>query len=146
MTTIVQQGTLNRLRASVNFSSNSALNVTAPFLGKAGIVANPLGPAGLLLPTMTGGVTSPEPYQMYELTIHMLKTQGLANSYKSAIETLCNVGDFVVKSDSSTQSDYQISNGVIVNGTNPTFDGTNPEFVVVIHGIYYINQSMFNLA
>lgn len=139
----VPQGSLNRLRASVNFANNQQLNVISANLGKAGIIARPISESSVLIPTMTGGVTSPEPYQIYEITIHLLRTQGLVSSYKAQIETLCDVGDLTVKSDSSVQPDYQIANCTITNGTNPSFGGTDPEFQVVLHGIYYTNQSLY---
>jgi hypothetical protein len=140
------QGNLNRLRASVQFAQNQGLNVVSSNLGKAGIVARPISESSVLIPTMTGGVTSPEPYQMYEITLHLLRTQGLAAAYKSQIETLCDVGDITVKSDASNQPDYQISNCTIVNGSNPSFGGTDPDFTVVLHGVYLVNSSLYNIT
>lgn len=139
-----QLGTLNRLRASIQFSQNQSLNVTPQYLGKAGITCVPISDSSVLIGTMTGGVTSPEPYQMYEVTLHLVKTLGLATAYKTAIETLCNVGDLVVKSDASNQPDYQLFNATITGGTNPAFNGTDPEFVVRLHAIYYTNSSLFD--
>jgi hypothetical protein len=139
----IPQGSLNRLRASVQFATNQALNVINANLGKAGIVARPISESSVLIPTLTGGVTSPEPYQMYEVTLHLLRTQGLAAAYKAQVETLCDVGDMTVKSDATNQPDYQLANGTIVNGSNPSFAGTDPEFQVIIHAIYYVNQSLY---
>jgi len=141
-----QLGTLNRLRASVNYSTRQDLNVTPQYLGKAGITAVPISDSSALLGQMTGGVTSPEPYQMYEITLHMVKTLGLATAYKQAIETLCNVGDLVLKSDSDGQPNYQFYNATIVGGTNPAFNGTDAEFVVRLHCIYYTNSALFDAA
>lgn len=143
---VTKQGSLNRLRASVQYATNQALNVVSSNLGKAGIVARPISESSVLIPTLTGGVTSPEPYQMYEVTLHLLRTQGLANAYKDQIETLCDVGDITVKSDASNQEDYQISNCTIVNGSNPSFGGTDPEFQVVLHGVYQINNALYSIG
>jgi hypothetical protein len=140
------QGQLNRARASVQFATNSQLNVISANLGKGGIVCRPISESSVALPTMTGIVTSPEPYQMYEVTIHLLRTQGLATAFKTQIETLCDVGDITVKSDSANQPDYQIANCTIVNGSNPSFAGTDPEFQVVLHGAYAANSSLFNVG
>lgn len=139
-------GQLNRVRASVQFSTNQQLNVTSSNLGKAGIVARPISESSVAIPQMTGTVTSPEPYQMYEVTLHLIRTQGLASAFRTQIETLCDVGDITVKSDSSNQADYQITNCTIVNGSNPTFAGTDPEFQVVLHGVYSINNSLYSVA
>lgn len=143
---ITAQGSLNRLRASVQFAQNQQLNVVSSNLGKQGLIARPISESSVLIPTLTGGVTSPEPYQMYEVTIHLLRTQGLATAYKNQVETLCDVGDITVKSDSSNQADYQISNCTIVNGSNPSFNGTDPDFQVVLHGVYLINNSLYSVA
>lgn len=143
---IVPQGSLNRLRASVQYATNQTLNVVSANLGKAGIIARPISESSVLIPTMTGGVTSPEPYQMYEVTLHLLRTQGLAAAYKNQVETLCDVGDITVKSDATNQPDYQISNCTIVNGSNPSFNGTDPDFQVILHGVYLINNSLYNIT
>jgi hypothetical protein len=142
-TPLVQQGTLNRLRASVVFTDNSALNVTAPYLAKEAINMTPEGPVGRLEPTMTGGVTSPEPYQMMIVTMHILRSQSLSALYKQQIETSANVGDISIIPDASTLPNYNLSNCIIENVDAMTFDGTQPGFTVRIRGIYYINAALY---
>ena len=83
---LVAQGTLNRILGSVVWPSFSALNVTSSFLGKQGIRLALEGESTLFIPTMTGAVTSPEPYMMIGLTINLLKTQSLAAQYKSQLK------------------------------------------------------------
>jgi hypothetical protein len=38
-----------------------------------------------IIPTLTGTVGSQAPYQQVTVTVHLLKTQGLSDSYKSAL-------------------------------------------------------------
>jgi hypothetical protein len=141
----INQGTLNRLRGSVVFASNQTLNVTAPYLAKEAISIAFDGDAGMLIPTLTGGVTSPEPYQMATVTIHLLKTQALSDAYKTQIEADVNIGDISVITDASTLSDYALTNCVIKGVRDITFDGTNPGFVVTIAGVYNVNSNLWDL-
>ena len=142
---LINQGTLNRLRGSVVYASNASLNVTAPYLAREAISIAFDGDAGILIPTLTGGVTSPEPYQMANVTINLLKSQSLADVYKTQIQTNTNVGDISIIADSSTLSDYQLTNCVLKGVRDVTFDGNIPGFVVVVTGIYQVNGNLWNL-
>ena len=142
---LIPQGTLNRLRGSVVFGSNPTLNVTAPYLAKQAISIAFEGDAGLLIPTLTGGVTSPEPYQMATITINLLKSQALSNVYKAQIEANVNVGDIAVIADSASLSDYELTNCIIKGVRDITFDGDVAGFVVTITGIYNVNGNLWNL-
>jgi hypothetical protein len=142
---LIQQGTLNRLRGSVVYATNATLNVTAPYLAREAISIAFEGDAGMLIPTLTGGVTSPEPYQMATVTINLLKSQALANAYKTQIETNVNVGDISVIADSATLSDYQIGNCVLKGIRDVTYDGNVPGFVVTLTGVYQVNSALWSL-
>ena len=142
---LIPQGTLNRLRGSVVFGSNPTLNVTAPYLAKQAISIAFEGDAGLLIPTLTGGVTSPEPYQMATITINLLKSQALSNVYKAQIEANVNVGDIAVIADSASLSDYELTNCIIKGVRDITFDGDVAGFVVTITGVYNVNGNLWNL-
>lgn len=139
----VQQGTLNRLRGSVVYASNQTLNVTAPYLSKEGISIAFEGDAGMLIPTLTGGVTSPEPYQIATVTINLVKSQALANVYKEQFETNVNVGDVSVIADSATLTDYELQNCVLKGIRDITFDGNQAGFVVTLQGIYQVNSALW---
>lgn len=139
----VQQGTLNRLRGSVVFASNQTLNVTAPYLSREGISIAFEGDAGMLIPTLTGGVTSPEPYQIATVTINLVKSQALANVYKEQFETNVNVGDVSVIADSATLTDYELQNCVLKGIRDITFDGNQAGFVVTLQGIYQVNAALW---
>jgi hypothetical protein len=143
---LVPQGTLNRLRGSLILSDFPALNVTASFLGKEAITMLFETEASQQIQTMTGTVTSPEPFQMVLVSAHVLKTQALSNAYKAQIEKNTNIGDLQVKSDASTLSNYQLANCSIVGVEPLDTTGTKPDFIVKIRGTYYINSDLFNAA
>ena len=142
---LINQGTLNRLRGSVVYASNATLNITAPYLAKEAISIAFDGDAGLLILTLTGGVTSPEPYQMATVTLHLLKSQSLADVYKTQIQTNVNVGDISIITDSAALSDYALVNCILKGVRDVTFDGVQPGFVVTLAGIYNVNSSLFDL-
>lgn len=140
------QGTLNKVRASVVFSAFPGLNVNAPNCAKEGISASPNNDASLYMPTLTGAVTSPEPYQIYDITMHILRTQGLAAAFKAQIESLTNVGDITVIPDASTLPNYQYSNCTLLGVNELLFNGTDPGFVVRLRGTYNVNSQLYTLA
>lgn len=140
----ISQGLLNRIRASVTYATAIGLNVQTANLGKGGISAVFTSASAVWIPTMTGGVPSNEPYQEVEITIHLLRTQGLGVAYRQQIESNCVVGDLTVIPDTSNFPDYPFLNCVIVGDNNSVFNGTDPEFVIQLRGAYNINSSLFN--
>lgn len=141
---LVSQGSLNRLRASVVLPSFPELNVTAPFLGEEGIRLALEGEATTFINTMTGAVTSPEPYQLVSVTINLLKTQSLADSYKRKQETDARLGDIVVRPDTGILSPYQFINASIENVGELNFNGKVAGYAVNIKAYYPINSAAFN--
>ncbi len=133
-------GTLNRLLASVSFTEFPSLNITASYLGKAGIKFKPTTPSSLQIPAMVGLVTSLEPYQTVEITIPMLKTTGLASAYKNQIETNCLLGDISVTPDAVTLSTYSFDECSITAWEGLDLSGTNAEFVITLTARYQINS------
>lgn len=139
----IQQGTLNRLLASVVCTTNPQLSVISGFLAKEGISIAFEGDTSQLIQTMTGGVTSPEPYVFANVTIHLLRSQAIASLYKTQIETNTSIGAIVVIPDSVTLIPYQLQNCILQNVQEMTFDGNNAGFIVKIRGVYQINSSLF---
>jgi len=137
------QGTLNRLRGSITFPQNPSLNITASFLGEEGINLTPEGEIVENYGTMTGTVTSPAPYQMVTVEVELLKTQSFADRFKRQLETLATVGPFVVRTDASTLSAYQILNGSIHSASPGRLNGRNVGFVVGLRGYYLINSALY---
>lgn len=140
---LVPQGSLNRLRASVFLIDNPALNISVPYLGRAGIRMAFEGEASGYPTTMTGAVPSPAPFQLCNVTIALLKTQGLSNSYKNQFEFNTSIGDVSIQGDSVTLDDYNLSNCILGAVDGLDFSGEAPEFVVTLKGVYYINSSLF---
>lgn len=141
---LIAQGTLNRLRASVVWPGFASLNVTSSYLGKAGIRLSLQGETTLYIPTMTGQVTSPEPYMRVEMEMALLKTQALSNAYKQQMETSSLLGDGTVRPDAATLGPYQIVNCSIMSIRGLDFSGENADFTVTIGGYYYINSTLFS--
>jgi len=92
---------------------------------------------------MTGVVGSPEPYQLVNITIHAVRSQALADSFKQQIETDTQMGSVNVIADTTTLSDYQIESCVITNVDALAFDGNQPAFVVHLSGVYYVNAALW---
>ncbi len=143
---LVAQGTLNRLSASLSWPDFPELNVTPPFLAKEAIRLALEGQSVVMLPTMTGTVTSPEPYMMISVTAHLLKTNALGPLYKAKMEDLATLGDGVVRPDTSNMPPYDITNCAIESVRELDFSGADPGFVVTIRGYYIVNNALWNLV
>jgi hypothetical protein len=143
---LIDQGTINRIRASVVFASFSNLNVTAPFLHKEGVSLALDGESTTYLPTMTGAATSPEPYMMVTCTIGLLKTQSLSAQFKAQMERLSTIGAYTVYPDvSAGLPTYQIQNGSISSVREMKFNGEDVGWWVLLRGYYIINNDLFGL-
>ena len=141
----VVQGTLNRLRGSVVIPSFPNLNVTAPYLGRPGITMAFEGETTNAIPTMTGTVQSPLPYQMVTITIALLKTQALAPQWETQRQTLSVIGDVTVTPDTSSLPSYTMNNCAIDNVRELNFAGEDAGYVVTVKGYYQINNSLWSL-
>lgn len=140
----VAQGTLNRLRGSWTWSAFPGLNVTAPYLGREGISLTFEGESTVYINTMTGAVTSPEPYLKITAELALLKTQSLSNAYKTQIETMSTLGDATCRADALLLGLYQFSNCSLQNVRALRFNGEDAGYVVTVGGVYYINNSMWS--
>lgn len=143
---LIAQGSLNRLSASVTWTTNQSLNVTPSFLNKDGISLSLDGEATTFLPTLTGAVTSNEPYMMITLMIHLLKTQSLSGQYKAQLETNSNLGDGVVRVDTRAHPAYDLTNCAISTVREITANGENAGWSVTIRGYYQVNNTLWSGA
>lgn len=141
---LVLQGTLNRVRATVVIPNFPNLNVTAPYLGKEGIRLSLEGESTLFIPTMTGAVTSGEPYQMCSVVMQLLKTQGLAQQYEAQKQALATIGNITVTPDASTLNPYSILNCAIESVRELNFAGDDASYAVTLRGYYIINNNLFS--
>ncbi|MCF1157119.1 hypothetical protein L0E00_05995 [Klebsiella pneumoniae] len=140
---LVPQGFLNRVRGALSVTDTPALNVSASYLAKDGISLRPDGPATDIIPTMTGTVGSQAPYQQVTLTVHLLKTQGLGESYRQRFLTDTSLGEIVVTPDATTFGNITLLNCYLVNFNELAFSGMDPAFVVTIGGYMVTNDSMW---
>ena len=151
---LVNQGTLSRLRASVNWPLFPQLNVTPSFLNREGIRLAFEGEATRFLPTLTGVVTSPEPYQMISLTLNLLKTQSLAALYEAQLAAISTIGPGVVRPDvgaggivpftpTSGLQPFDLFNCAIMNVRELNFSGEDAGYSVTIGGYVLRNLSLW---
>lgn len=140
------QGILNRIKASVSWTSAPDLNVTSSFLGREGISLGFDGAATTPIPTMTGAVMSPEPYQQVTLVMNLIKAQALANQYEQRRLLNTLLGDGIVYPDTVAGGlgNYAITNASIMNVRELNFAGGDAGYVVSVVGYYLINSSLFN--
>jgi hypothetical protein len=140
---LLPQGTLNRLRTSLILPSFPTLNITAPFLGKDSISISYDGKSTIYLPTLTGAVTSQEPYLMFTMVAHLVRTLPLANAYKVQMETNAALGDGTLRTDTASLSPYGLSNLSIMDVREIKAAGDDPVLAYEIGGYYIINQNLF---
>ena len=142
----VQQGTLNRLLASVVYANFPQLNVTSSYLAREAISLAFDGDTSLLIGTLTSAVTSPEPYVYGTVTMHLLRTQALGNAYKTQIETNTTLGSVTVYPDSVALSPFQLNNCVLQVVQEMPFDGTQASLIIRLRGVYNINSTLFTAS
>lgn len=145
---LTAQGSLNRLQASIVWTEQPTFNVTPSYLGEQAIRLALEGTATTYIGTMTGAVTSPEPYQMVTIGVHLLKPQFLANQYKRRMETNSLMGQCTIRPDVQGKNGigvYQIENCAIQNVAELDFGGKDAGFRITIGGYYNINSSLWDL-
>jgi len=140
---LIQQGTLNRLLASVVYADFTQLNVTSGYLAKEAISIGFEGDTSMLIGTLTSAVTSPEPYMFGTVTIHLLRTQALGNAYKQQIETNTTMGSVTIYPDTQALSPFQLNNCVLQSIQETAFDGNQAGLIVRLRGVYNINSTMY---
>lgn len=140
---LIQLGTLNRLIGSVTIPNFPELNVIAAFLGRDGMSLSLRGDTTLMLEQMAAAVTSPEPYQLADLRINLVRTTSLPTFYKDQMESTALIGDVTVRLDTPVFPVYQLVNCAIQTVDEITINGQNAGWVVHIGGTYYINNDLW---
>lgn len=147
---LIQQGTLNRLVAAISFNANPNLNITPSYLGREAIRLSLDGAATGRIPSMTGIVTSPEPYQMVTCVAHMLKTQPLAAAWQAQYLTTTLIGGYTVYPDVQVDQGgigpYNINNGMIMGLRELAFSGEDAGWVLTLSGYLVINNLLWQAA
>jgi hypothetical protein len=141
----IPQGVINLARANVQIVSYPALNVTASFLGAGGISMTPTGPATTFINTLTGRVTSPEPYQPYNIAMHLIKSQNLAAQWEAQRQALTRLGNVLVFTDSAVMPTYAFTDAGIENVGEVLVNGKSVEYLVTLGATYVINNNLWSL-
>ena len=139
----IPQGTLNRLRASIIWPAFPSLTITSSFLGRPAISLSFQGDVTVQIDTLTGVVTSPEPFLRVVITAHLLKTQYLANNFKTQQELLSLLGAGIVRADSAIMQPWYIQNGSIMRPGDLDFSGASADYPIQFSGVYQVNSSLF---
>lgn len=144
--TAISQGNLNRIRGSVVFPSNPDLNVTAEYLGTGMISIAFDGNVTDFINTATGRVTSQVPYLPVTVTINLLRTQSLAQTWLTQAQTNSLLGTATVVPDATTLNNITIQNCAIMTVPGQSFDGGNPDFPITIGGYMIVNSELWETS
>lgn len=146
---LIDFGSLQRLRASVIWTSAPNLNVTVGFLGDEGIRLALDGASTDYLPQLAGMVTSPAVYMPITLSMNLVKTQNLANLYKQRMESDSRIGDGTVRPDvpaGTGLGNYSVINCSIMTVRELSLNGRDAGFMVTVRGYYIINNALWDAA
>jgi hypothetical protein len=136
-------GVLNRLRASVVYSSFPSLNVSSGFLTTEGIRLAVEGNATDLLPAMVSLVSSPAPYMAASITISLIRSSTLAKIYQQQIVNTTLVGLVSIIPDTDVLNPYIINNVALESVREMAFAGMEAAMVVTCRGYYNVNTGFF---
>lgn len=137
-------GRLNRLAASVRFPNFSQLNITAPFLTKAGIRFAQTGDGVVHIPVMIGTVPSEEPYTMVDVTVNLVKTLPLVGAFQAQQQLDSFLGPCTVRPD--TQSGlglFTIQNTTIQNPREQDFSGADAGYPLLLRAYMPLNSALY---
>ena len=140
---LIPQGVLNRLITSMVVVNFPELNVVASYLGKGSIELDFTGNVTTEIPTLTGAVMSPEPYQVVGITLNLLKTQNLANLWKGQYETNTLLGPINVFTDASQFPKFGFFNCAIQGLRGMNLGGTDAGYNLNLVGYYLTNQNLW---
>lgn len=139
----IARGVLNRVRCSVILPAFPALNIIPANMGRALARIAFSDNTVNQFPTGTGLVNSPEPFIRATITIALLRTQQISVSWFNQILLDSNVQDATIYSDSSVFPPIALQD-VVANHMDPgPFDGTNPDFTLVLSGALPVNSQMW---
>jgi hypothetical protein len=139
-------GNLNRIRGTILVPGNATLNVTAPYLGKEGIVIAPQSAVVTQMQGMTSVVNSEEPYQIVQVTAAIMKSLALSAAYLDQIRNSPTLGSITVTSDTTTIPSFTLYNVAITNWSQISMAGLQPDFTVTFQGQFNISNDLWNLV
>ena len=139
-------GNLNRIRGTILVPGNATLNVTAPYLGKEGIVIAPQSAVVTQMQGMTTVVNSEEPYQLVQVTAMVMKSLALSAAYINQIQQSPTVGTITVTPDTGVLPQFTLYNCAIVNWNQISMAGTQPDFAIVFQGQWNVSNDLWSLV
>jgi hypothetical protein len=140
---LVSGGNLNKVSTHLVVASNTALSVTASFMGKSMVKVTFDSPFVQQLPTATSFVNSPEPYVMAHITVALLRSQSLANLWIAQAQVQSTLGTVTLYPDSTVFSAISVLNCSITDFDPGPFDGSNPDVPITISGSWPVNSTMW---
>jgi hypothetical protein len=143
---LVLQGNLQRIKASLIWNDFPDLNVTPSFLAREMFTLAFEGEATTVIPTGTGLVNSPEPFQSILVTMALLKTQPLSQAYENKRLTNTLMGNGTLRPDVSSGGlgPYSLLNMSIRNIAELTFRGDDAAYRITLGGYYIINSNLWD--
>lgn len=140
---LITQGLLNRVRVHTVVAENSALNVTASYMGKSQAQLTFEPPFVDQIETATGIINSPKPFVMGSLVINLLRSQSLANDWLNTTQVDSQLGTITVYGDSTTFEPITLYNTSITDFDPGAFDGQDPIVKLTIRGVFYVNNDLW---
>jgi hypothetical protein len=83
---------------------------------------------------------------MVNCTINLNKANGLAQQYKSQLESNAALGDWTLRPDTTALGPFGLVNCSIKSVREVDFSGEDAGFAVLIGGYYLVNSSLFDLT
>lgn len=139
-------GNINRVRGSIIVAGNTALNITASFLGKDGISIAPEGDVSTTLQLLTNTAISEEPYQLVTVTANIAKSLALSNAYLQQIQNTSILGQITVNLDTDVIAPFVVENTSIANWQQLTANGTQADFPITFRGYWVINNNLWSVV
>jgi hypothetical protein len=138
-------GNLNRIRGTILVPNNTALNITAAYLGKEGIVVSPQSAVVTQMQGMTTIVNSEEPYQIVSVTAAIMKSLAMSAAYLDQIQNSPTLGTITVTPDTSVIPSFTLYNAAITNWSQISMAGIQPDFTVTFSGQFMISNDLWSL-
>lgn len=139
-------GNLNRIRGTILVPNNTALNITAAYLGKEGIVVSPQSAVVTQMQGMTTIVNSEEPYQIVSVTAAIMKSLAMSAAYLDQIQNSPTLGTITVTPDTAVIPSFTLYNVAITNWSQISMAGVQPDFTVTFSGQFMISNDLWNLV
>jgi hypothetical protein len=142
----VNLGQINRLRGAITIPSTSGLNLTANCLTEEGILVEPEGGGGELLPQMTGGVVSLKPYVFVRISFGVLRTLSIGATWYQQWLLDSAIGDLHITPVTSVAPTHYITNSLITGVGRIAENGSSADLPIVLTGTLILNSSLWSAA